>query len=73
MIRRHNIRRGPKPIVEFEDRCYSARSYKVEIPDLAAMKRIDALLWLCQNTYPTGYSRPNPLAGFGGAISVASR
>lgn len=64
--------RGPKPVVEFEGRYYSARSYKTEVPDFASMSRIAALLWLCQNTYPTGYSRPNPLAGFGGAISVVS-
>ncbi len=34
------------------------------------MPRFAALQWLISNTYPTGYSRPNPLAGFAGAIKV---
>ena len=70
---RPNRRSGPKPVVEFEGRCYSCLKYNVEIPDLSAMSRVSALFWLCRNTHPTGYSRPNPLAGFGGAISVGTR
>lgn len=56
--------------VEWDGRFYRVRSDKVPIPDLTAVSRFQALNWLIANTYPTGYSRPSPLAGFGGAISV---
>ncbi len=63
-------RRGPKPQIEFDGQCYSVRGYKAEIPDLRAMPRFDALRWLISNTTPRGYSKPNPLAGIGGAITL---
>lgn len=66
-------RRGHKPQVEFDGVWYSLRSYKTEVPDLRAMGRFDVLRWLISNTYPRGYSRPNPLAGIGGAISLGAR
>jgi len=59
-----------KRMVEFDGCVYSVRSDKIEIPNLAAMDRISALLWLCKHTYARGYSRGNPLAGLGGAIAV---
>jgi hypothetical protein len=62
--------KGPKRYVNWGDRSYAVRSDKIEIPDLAAMSRFAALQWLVSNTYATGYSRPNPLAGLGGAIAV---
>jgi hypothetical protein len=64
-----------KRTVEWEGRTYKVRSDKVVIPDLTQMSRIAALCWLCQQTYPRGHStkRPNPLAGFGGAITVGVR
>lgn len=62
--------RGPKRYVEWDGTAYAVRSSKIEIPDLAAMSRFSALQWLITHTYPRGYSRPNPLAGFGGAIKV---
>lgn len=62
--------RNPMPTVEWDGRIYSVRSRKIEVPDLSAMSRLGALSWLCANTYPRGYSRPNPLAGFAGAIAV---
>lgn len=66
--------RGPMPTVTFGNQTYSLRSRKTVVPDLAAMARIEALLWLCQNTTARGYQRaPNPLAGFGGAISLGVR
>lgn len=68
----HAASRKPKREVEWDGRFYKVRKSKIEIPDLKAMSRIAAILWLCRETYPTGYSRPNPLAGFAGAISVAS-
>jgi len=64
-------RRGPKPLVEFDGTVYSCRSYKTEIPDLKAMSRFEALQWLISNTTPRGHSRPNPLAGFKGAITIS--
>lgn len=66
-------RRGSKPQIEWDGSWYSVKSHKIEIPDLKAMPRFDALQWLISNTYPRGYSRPNPLAGFGGAIAVGAR
>ena len=68
----HGVRK-PKREVEWDGRFYKVRSDKVEIPDLANMERLAALTWLCRETYPTGYRRPHPLAGFGGAISVGVR
>jgi hypothetical protein len=70
--------KGPKREVEWDGRVYKVRSDKISIPDLAAAEmapsgsaeRFAALTWLCAHTYPTGYSRPSPLAGFGGAIKV---
>jgi hypothetical protein len=66
-------RKGPKREVEWDGRWYKVRSDKIEIPDLKAMSRFAALTWLCRETYPTGYSRPNPLAGIAGAISINVR
>ncbi len=66
--------RNPKPTITFNGSIYSLRSRKTEIPDLAAMPRIEALLWLCQNTTSRGYQRaPSLLAGFGGAASISTR
>lgn len=59
--------------VEWDGRYYKVRSDKIEIPDLKAISRFQALTWLCRETYPRGYSRPNPLAGLGGVISVGVR
>lgn len=66
-------KRGPKPQVEYDGKTYSCRCWNVEIPDLSAMDRFDALQWLCRETTPRGYSKPNPLAGLGDIISVSIR
>jgi len=63
--------KGPKRYVEWDGSFYAVRSNKIGIPDLKAMSRFAALQWLINHTHPRGYSRPNPLAGFGGAIKVA--
>lgn len=67
--------RGPRPRVTYGGRVYVVRSARVEIPDLNALPRFDALIWLNRHVYPTGYSRvaPNPLAGLGGAIQLGVR
>lgn len=70
MAIRSGRRRRPKRDVVWDGRTYKVRSDKIEIPDLAALPRFEALLWLVANTYATGYSKPNPLAGLGGAINV---
>lgn len=62
--------RGPKRYVEWDGTFYAVRSDKIEIPDLASMNRFAALSWLINHTYARGYSKPNPLAGYGGAIKV---
>ena len=67
------MKRGPKPKVEFDGQIYSCRCWNVEIPDLSTMSRFAALQWICRETVPTGYSKPNPLAGLGGIISVSVR
>lgn len=46
-----------RPTVTFEDRTYSLRSSKTEIPDLASMTRLHALVWLNRHTVARGYSR----------------
>lgn len=65
--------RKAKRTVAFNGRVYRVRSDKIELPDLTAMSDFEALKWLCNHTYATGYSRPNSLAGMGGAISVGTR
>jgi hypothetical protein len=66
-------RRGPMPQVAFDGSVYSLRSRTLLVPDLKQWDRFAALQWLIANTYPRGYSRPNSLAGVGGAISIAGR
>lgn len=78
--RRGTSARKPKREVEWDGRVYKVRSDKVEIPDLAAAEalpsghaeRFRALTWLIANTYPTGTSRPNPLAGMGSILKVTA-
>lgn len=55
-------RRGPMPTVEYNGKVYKVRSRKTEIPDLAAMDSIPALMWLLRNTTPKGtnHRRPAP-------------
>jgi hypothetical protein len=65
--------KNPKREVEWNGKHYKVKSNKIEIPDLAAMPRISALLWLNTNTYPRGHSKPNPLAGLGDAIQFTTR
>ena len=45
------------PTVTFNDRTYKVRSRKTEIPELAAMDEMAALVWLLRSTYPTGTNR----------------
>ncbi len=62
--------------VTFDGRSWTVRSDQVEIPDLQAMSRMDALFWLNQHTYATGNgirTTPNPLQGIGSAIKVSSK
>ena len=64
----------PMPTVTFDGQVYKMKSRKVEIPNLSEMPRIEALIWLNRNTRARGYSKvTNPLAGFGGAITVSPR
>jgi hypothetical protein len=68
-----SARRGPKPRVTYNGRTYTCRAWKVEIPDLDAMDRTGALVWLNQNTTPTGAgirTKPNPLAGMGSILAI---
>ncbi len=64
---------APKREVEWDGCWYKVKSSKIDIPDLKSLPRFEALTWLCRETYSRGYSRPNPLAGFAGAISIGSR
>jgi len=59
-----------KRTVTFDGSTYKVKKNSIEIPDFTTMTRFEALQWLCRETYPRGYSVPNPLAGLGGAISV---
>lgn len=56
--------------VEWGGEVFKVRSDKIAVPDFSAMSRFDALIWLNTHTYARGYSRGNPLAGLGGAISI---
>lgn len=61
---------GPKPIIEYEGRIYSARKYHVQIPDLDAMSRLEALVWLNQNTHKCGHSTKAPVPNLAGLTLV---
>lgn len=61
-----------KPEVSYDGTTYKVRSTKIEIPDFTPMERIAVLMWLNRYTYPRGYSKPNPLQGIGGAITLNS-
>ena len=52
-------KRGPMPTVVFEGRVYALTSRKTFVPNLEAMNRTDALLWLIRNTRARGYSKPS--------------
>lgn len=65
--------RKPKREVSFDGITYKVRSDTIEIPDFTQMSRFEVLQWLCRHTYGRGYSKPNPLQGFGGAIILGSR
>lgn len=54
--------RNPKPTVIYGDTVYKVRSHKTEVPNLDAMDRMAALMWLNRNTYPRGTNnrRPRP-------------
>ncbi len=66
----------PKPTVTYDGMTYKIRSHETEIPDLEAMERIAALVWINQNTYARGAgirTKPNLLAGMGDAIRLEVR
>lgn len=66
--------RGPMPEVIYGDSVYKLRSRKTVVPDLGAMDRMAALIWLNRNTTRRGYSKaPSPLQGMGGAIGLQVR
>jgi hypothetical protein len=62
-----------KRTVTYDGKSYKVKSDTIELPGLDSMSRTAALTWLCRHTYPRGYSRPNPLAGLGDAISVTAK
>lgn len=65
-----------KPAVTYDGKTYKVKSRKTPIPDLAAMDRMAALIWLNEHTYPRGNglrTKPNPLAGLGDAIKLTIR
>lgn len=59
--------------VTYDGSTYKVRSDKIEIPDFTQMERFAVLSWMCNHTYPRGYSKPNPLRGFGGTIGLSVR
>lgn len=66
--------RAPRAItrtVTYGESTYKVRG-RVEVPDLNTMDRLAALIWLNRHTYARGYSKSNPLAGIGAAITVKS-
>jgi hypothetical protein len=64
--------RTEKREVMWDGKYYKVKSSKVEIPDLSAMGRIEALIWINKNTYARGRQKPDdPLTGMGDAVSVS--
>lgn len=63
--------RARKKVIVYDGNSYVVRSQRTEVPDLAGMDRLTALLWLNRNTYAHGYSRDtNPLRGLGDVVAV---
>jgi hypothetical protein len=65
---------GTKRRVTYDGREYTVRRDTIEIPNLNAMDRFGALIWLNQNTYATGKgtrTKSNPLNGYGGTVISA--
>jgi hypothetical protein len=64
------------PTVTYGGTTYKLRSRKTEVPDLDAMDRLGALMWINQNTTRRGAginTRPNPLRGLGAVLNVEVR
>lgn len=61
---------NPMPTVEYDGKVYCLTSRKTVVPDLSKMERLTALVWICQHTRGRGYSKPNPLAGLAGVITI---
>jgi hypothetical protein len=57
---------GHKRLVTYDGIAYKVRSGKAEIPDLAAMDRMAALIWLNQNTYARGTNHRRPAPNIAG-------
>lgn len=59
--------------VEFDGTFYRVRSNTVDLPDLKAMNRFDALIWLNRHTYARGHSTKSNvnLRGYSGAVTVS--
>ena len=55
--------KNPMPSIEFQGRIYKLRKRKVEVPDLATMSELEALIWINQNTIPRGYQKEKPRIG----------
>ena len=74
-MRDEQTQRKAKRVVEYDGEVYKVRRQEVEVPDLAVMDRMGALIWLNRNTYGKGRSnvKPNPLAGLGEILSVEIR
>jgi hypothetical protein len=61
----------PMPTVDYNGKTYSLLSRDTQAPDLQAMDRIAALVWLTRNTKAKGYQRAtNPLTGYAGTVST---
>jgi len=59
-----------KPTVVYGGVAYKVRSHRTEIPDLEAMDRIDALIWLNRNTYGRGTNHRRPWPNLSGLTLV---
>lgn len=55
------ITKQPMPTVSFDGKEYSLKSRNINVPALAGMDRIGALLWLNQNTVRRGFQKARPL------------
>ncbi len=63
----------PMPTVTYDGTTYKLRSRGTAIPDLDAMPRLHALVWINQNTTRRGAgtrTTPNPLRGLGDVLTV---
>jgi hypothetical protein len=63
---------NPMPTVTYENKTYKLKSRNIEVPDLASMESLSALVWLNKNTVKKGYFK-EPALVLPNTITILSK